>query len=114
MIRRPPRSTLFPYTTLFRSLASLVILSQDVHKVFGGVVPELASRAHLAALPAVVAAALDEAGVSWGAVDAVAVTAGARVGGGPPGGGGGAEAAAPPRGPAPVRGGPTEGAPLAP
>src|SRR3989442_1355934 len=57
-------------------LASLVILSQDVHKVFGGVVPELASRAHLAALPAVVAAALDEAGVSWGAVDAVAVTAG--------------------------------------
>ncbi len=57
-------------------LASLVILSQDVHKVFGGVVPELASRAHLAALPAVVEAALDEAGVSWGAVDAVAVTAG--------------------------------------
>ena len=34
-------------------LTSLVILSQDVHKVFGGVVPELASRAHLAALPAV-------------------------------------------------------------
>ena len=57
-------------------LASLVILSQDVHKVFGGVVPELASRAHLAALPAVVERALDEAGVSWGAVDSVAVTAG--------------------------------------
>ena len=57
-------------------LASLVILSQDVHKVFGGVVPELASRAHLATLPAVVERALDEAGVSWGAVDAVAVTAG--------------------------------------
>ena len=29
-------------------LASLVILSQDIHKIFGGVVPELASRAHLA------------------------------------------------------------------
>src|SRR5256712_10814860 len=57
-------------------LASLIILSQDVHKVFGGVVPELASRAHLAVLPAVVERALDEAGVSWGAVDAVAVTAG--------------------------------------
>jgi N6-L-threonylcarbamoyladenine synthase len=28
-------------------MASLVILSQDVHQVFGGVVPELASRAHL-------------------------------------------------------------------
>ena len=57
-------------------LASLVILSQDVHQVFGGVVPELASRAHLAALPAVVERALVEAGVGWGAVDAVAVTQG--------------------------------------
>src|SRR5207302_8934903 len=57
-------------------LASLVILSQDVHRVFGGVVPELASRAHLAALPAVVERALAEAGVGWSAVDAVAVTQG--------------------------------------
>jgi N6-L-threonylcarbamoyladenine synthase len=57
-------------------LASLVILSQDVHKVFGGVVPELASRAHLAALPAVVDRALVEAGLNLSAVDAVAVTAG--------------------------------------
>ena len=57
-------------------LTSLVILSQDVHKVFGGVVPELASRAHLAALPAVVDRALAEAGVGWGAVEAVAVTQG--------------------------------------
>jgi N6-L-threonylcarbamoyladenine synthase len=57
-------------------LAGLVILSQDVHRVFGGVVPELASRAHLAALPAVVDRALVEAGLSWSAVDAVAVTQG--------------------------------------
>ena len=57
-------------------LASLIILSQDIHQVFGGVVPELASRAHLAALPAVVERALVEAGVGWHAVDAVAVTAG--------------------------------------
>ncbi|MBI1967246.1 MAG: tRNA (adenosine(37)-N6)-threonylcarbamoyltransferase complex transferase subunit TsaD [Gemmatimonadetes bacterium] len=57
-------------------LASLVILSQDVHQVFGGVVPELASRAHLAALPRVVDRALAEAGLGWSAVDAVAVTAG--------------------------------------
>jgi len=57
-------------------VASLVILSQDIHKVFGGVVPELASRAHLAALPAVVERARVEAGLSWSAVDAVAVTAG--------------------------------------
>ena len=57
-------------------LAGLVILSQDVHKVFGGVVPELASRAHLAALPAVVDRALVEAGLGWSAVDAIAVTQG--------------------------------------
>jgi N6-L-threonylcarbamoyladenine synthase len=57
-------------------LASLVILSQDIHQVFGGVVPELASRAHLAALPAVVDRALAEAGLGLPAVDAVAVTAG--------------------------------------
>lgn len=57
-------------------LASLVILSQDVHKVFGGVVPELASRAHLTALTPVVDRALAEANVALDAVDAVAVTAG--------------------------------------
>jgi N6-L-threonylcarbamoyladenine synthase len=57
-------------------LASLVILSQDIHRVFGGVVPELASRAHLQALPAVVDGALAEAGLAWSAVDGVAVTAG--------------------------------------
>jgi tRNA N6-adenosine threonylcarbamoyltransferase len=62
-------------------LASLVILSQDVHKIFGGVVPELASRAHLAALPAVVDRALVEAGLGLPAVDAVAVTAGPGLAG---------------------------------
>lgn len=62
-------------------LASLVILSQDIHKVFGGVVPELASRAHLAALPAVVDRALDEAGLAPSAIDAVAVTAGPGLAG---------------------------------
>jgi len=62
-------------------LASLVILSQDIHKVFGGVVPELASRAHLAALPAVVDRALAEAGLAPGAIDAVAVTAGPGLAG---------------------------------
>jgi N6-L-threonylcarbamoyladenine synthase len=57
-------------------LASLVILSQDVHRVFGGVVPELASRAHLRALDPVVQRALAEAGLPLSAVDAVAVTQG--------------------------------------
>jgi tRNA N6-adenosine threonylcarbamoyltransferase len=57
-------------------LASLVILSQDIHQVFGGVVPELASRAHLRAIGPVVDRALEEAGVPLSAVEAVAVTAG--------------------------------------
>ena len=62
-------------------LASLVILSQDIHKVFGGVVPELASRAHLIALPRVVDSALAEAGLAPAAIDAVAVTAGPGLAG---------------------------------
>lgn len=57
-------------------LASLVILSQDVHRVFGGVVPEIASRAHLAAIQPVVTRALADAGVSARDLDAVAVTNG--------------------------------------
>lgn len=57
-------------------LKSLVILSQDVHQVFGGVVPELASRAHLTALPAVVEKALAQAGTTWEGMEAIAVTQG--------------------------------------
>ncbi len=57
-------------------LAGLVILSQDVHRVFGGVVPELASRAHLTAIGSVVDRALADAGVSLEQIDGVAVTAG--------------------------------------
>jgi N6-L-threonylcarbamoyladenine synthase len=53
---------------------SLVILSQDVHRVFGGVVPEIASRAHLASIAPVVRQALADAGVAASALDAVAVT----------------------------------------
>src|SRR5688500_19906182 len=53
---------------------SLVILSQDVHTVFGGVVPEIASRAHLTSIVPVVNRALSEAGVTLGAIDAIAVT----------------------------------------
>lgn len=53
---------------------SLVILSQDVHRIFGGVVPEIASRAHLAAIVPVAERALAEAGTGASGVDAVAVT----------------------------------------
>lgn len=58
------------------SLRSLVILSQDVHRVFGGVVPELASRQHVRTLDAVVVEALAEAGADRAEISAVAVTAG--------------------------------------
>ena len=56
------------------ALESLVILSQDVHRVFGGVVPEIASRQHLTALVPVVTRALADAEVTLGDIDAVAVT----------------------------------------
>ena len=58
------------------SLVSLVILSQDVHRIFGGVVPELASRAHVQAIASVVDQALRDAGCSLDQLDGVAVTAG--------------------------------------
>jgi len=53
-----------------------VILSQDVHQVYGGVVPELAARAHLQKVDAVVQSALDQAGVALQDVDVFGVTAG--------------------------------------
>ena len=56
------------------TLDSLVILSQDVHRIFGGVVPEIASRAHLTAIVPVVERALAEASTTLRDIDAVAVT----------------------------------------
>jgi N6-L-threonylcarbamoyladenine synthase len=58
------------------TLRSCVILSQDVHRIFGGVVPELASRAHLTAIVPVVDQALQEAGLSLDGIENIAVTAG--------------------------------------
>lgn len=55
-------------------LASLVILSQDIHRVFGGVVPEIASRAHLTAIAPVARQAIADAGIDASGIDAVAVT----------------------------------------
>ena len=57
------------------TLRSLVILSQDVHRIFGGVVPEIASRAHLTSIVPVVERALADAGLDeQDEIDAVAVT----------------------------------------
>ena len=53
-----------------------VILSQDVHEVYGGVVPELAARAHLQKVDSVVNEALERAGVALEDVDVFGVTTG--------------------------------------
>ncbi len=57
-------------------ISSVVSSQIDIHARFGGVVPEVASRAHLEALPHVVDQAFTEAGVEHSRVDAVAATVG--------------------------------------
>jgi N6-L-threonylcarbamoyladenine synthase len=57
------------------TLISLAILSQDIHRIFGGVVPELASRQHLATLSPVVDQALADAAMTLADIDGIAVTA---------------------------------------
>ena len=60
-----------------REVLSNIISSQiDIHKKFGGVVPEVASRKHIEAIGAVVQEALDEARVSLDDIDAIGVTYG--------------------------------------
>ncbi len=62
-------------------LADAVASSVDEHARFGGVVPEVASRAHVEAMVPTVHRALAEAGVRLGDVDVVAVTAGPGLAG---------------------------------
>lgn len=62
-------------------LADAVASSVDQHARFGGVVPEIASRAHLEAMEPTVRRALDEAGLRLSDVDGVAVTAGPGLAG---------------------------------
>jgi N6-L-threonylcarbamoyladenine synthase len=62
---------------------SSVVLSQIAeHEAFGGVVPEIAARAHVEALDGVVAAALADAKIGLADIDAIAVTAGPGLIGG--------------------------------
>ncbi|GAB2914881.1 tRNA (adenosine(37)-N6)-threonylcarbamoyltransferase complex transferase subunit TsaD [Nonomuraea fastidiosa] len=62
-------------------LANTVASSMDEHARFGGVVPEVASRAHLEAMTPTVEAALAEAGLAFSDIDAIAVTAGPGLAG---------------------------------
>lgn len=57
-------------------LSSVVSSQIDIHAKFGGVVPEIASRAHLEIIRPVMAEALENAGIHHDRIDAVAVTVG--------------------------------------
>ncbi len=57
-------------------LLSNVIASQDVHKAYGGVIPELASRAHQQNIVPVVSQAIDRAGITKADITAIAFTRG--------------------------------------
>jgi N6-L-threonylcarbamoyladenine synthase len=57
-------------------LANIIASQVDIHRLYGGVVPELASRHHLQAIMPVTEAALKKANLSLVAVDAIAVAAG--------------------------------------
>ncbi len=60
-----------------RTVLSNIISSQiDLHKLYGGVVPEIASRKHIEKINQVIQEALDEAGVTLDDLDAVGVTYG--------------------------------------
>ncbi len=63
-------------------LSSLVLSQIDEHKLYGGVVPEIAARAHMDHLDRLVEAALEEAGLGLDGIDAVAATAGPGLIGG--------------------------------
>lgn len=59
-----------------RIRAEQVASQIETHARYGGVVPEVASREHLLTLPPMVDSILQESGIGWGDLDALAVTAG--------------------------------------
>jgi N6-L-threonylcarbamoyladenine synthase len=63
-------------------LAQAVVSQNSAHRPFGGVVPEIAARAHVEILPSLIRQVLREAGVSLRDVDAIAATAGPGLIGG--------------------------------
>ncbi len=55
-------------------LADEILSQVDIHAVYGGVVPEIASRKHIEAVAGLAEAALEKAGLNFGDIDAVAAT----------------------------------------
>jgi len=63
-------------------IRSNVVASQiDIHRAYGGVFPEIASRQHVFDIVPVIRAAMHEAGFSWEDLDALAVTRGPGLAG---------------------------------
>jgi len=62
-------------------ITSSVVLSQEIHTQFGGVVPEVASREHDSQIHKIVTTSLDKAGIKFDDLDAIAVTFGAGLAG---------------------------------
>src|SRR6188768_182132 len=57
------------------TLLSNVVRTQiDIHKVYGGVVPEVAARSHIEVINPVIEQALQEAQLTWDDIDGIAVT----------------------------------------
>jgi N6-L-threonylcarbamoyladenine synthase len=65
-----------------RILAHAVVSQNAAHRPYGGIVPEIAARAHVEILPGLIRRVLDEAGVAADEVDAIAATAGPGLIGG--------------------------------
>ncbi len=65
-----------------RVVAQRIASQDDAHRPYGGVVPEIAARAHVDALAPMIAATLADAGLGLDAVDAIAATAGPGLIGG--------------------------------
>ncbi|MDB5506957.1 MAG: tsaD [Devosia sp.] len=65
------------------TIRSNIVRSQiEEHAAFGGVVPELAARAHVEHLDGIILRALAESGLNWSGIDAIAATAGPGLIGG--------------------------------
>lgn len=64
-----------------RLLSVVTATSLDLHAQYGGVVPEIAARSHIESITPVIEQALADAKTDWNAIDAIAVTYGAGLGG---------------------------------
>jgi N6-L-threonylcarbamoyladenine synthase len=65
-----------------RILSNIVLSQIDEHAAFGGVVPEIAARAHVETLDAIIARAMNDAGASFAALDGIAAASGPGLIGG--------------------------------